>query len=277
MASTFSTVGTGFDRKSLKKPDGFVSAVSRFFSSMNKHTTGLIGAVVGLIALGVIVGLWMNRIDAKTEASRNALYLAEKTMGTELKALAEKVKPPVAPTQKKSKNQDKDKNPEADLALQSAQWEAAATQKLDVDANFPEAVKKLKAVETDFGKTRAAHEARLKLGNLYYNHGEYAKAVAWYEKAVSSAPGNFEKTLALSALGYTYENLGKPSEAVQTYQKAVNLGEGGLKGDLLLGMARSYEALHDTAKARSTYDQILSELSGTDYAKSAEVYKSWLK
>jgi tetratricopeptide (TPR) repeat protein len=272
MASTFSSVGTGIDRKSLKRPDGFVSTVGRFFSSMNNHTTGLIAALVGLIALGVVAGVWMNRIEAKTEAARNALYLAEKAMGTELKAVAEKVKVPSASPQK---NQKKDQD--SALALQSAQMESASIQKLDVDSTFPEAVKKFKAVENEYGGTRAAHEARLKLGNLYYNHGDYGKAVAWYEKAVSSAPGNFEKTLALSALGYTYENLGKPSEAVQTYQKALNLGEGGLKGDLLLGMARSYEALHDTAKARSTYDQILSELSGTDSAKSAEVYKSWLQ
>jgi tetratricopeptide (TPR) repeat protein len=117
----------------------------------------------------------------------------------------------------------------------------------------------------------------MKLGTLYFDHGDFAKALPWFEKAAQSASGSFERALALSSVAYTQENLGKPSDAVQTYQKALNLGEGGLKGDLLLGMARSYEALQDTAKARSSYDQILKDLPGTEYAKSAELYKGWLQ
>ena len=147
---------------------------------------------------------------------------------------------------------------------------------MDVDTHYPEAVKKLKAVDQDFTKTRPAFEARLKLGNLYFNHGNFEKALPWFQKAVDTAPAKLEKALALSAVGYTYENLGKGNTAIQSFQKAIDLGESSVKGELLIAIARCYEEIHDTAKARSTYDQILSELPNTEYAKNAEVYKSQL-
>ena len=108
-------------------------------------------------------------------------------------------------------------------------------------------------------------------------HGEFTKALPWYEKASDSAPDSFEKALAFSSLGYVHESLGKPTEALQSFQKALNLGEGSLKGDLLMGVARSYEAVHDSANARSTYDKILTELPNTEYAKSAELFKDQLQ
>jgi TolA-binding protein len=79
-------------------------------------------------------------------------------------------------------------------------------------------------------------------------------------------------------LGHTQANLDKQKEAIQSYQKGVELGEGdSIKGEALLGMARSYEALQDTARARSVYDQIISELSNTEYQQAAEIFKSQLK
>jgi tetratricopeptide (TPR) repeat protein len=266
MASTFSSAGTSLDRKSLKRPDGFLSAIRGLFSQLSKHSTIFVLVVAVVLGLGLVAGYWMNHLEAKSDAARNALFLAGKSMSAELKAVEVAEKGATVQTIKKDKS-----SPE-DAAAQAS--DSFAFKKLDVDAKFPETVKKLKAVEQDFGGTRAAFEARLKLGTLYFDHADYTKSLPWFEKAAQSAPGNFEKALALNSVGYANENLGKPADAVQSYQKALNLGEGGLKGDLLLGIARSYEALHDTAKARSTYDQILKDLPGSDHAKSAELYKN---
>ena len=149
-------------------------------------------------------------------------------------------------------------------------------QKIDVDAKFQNSVKKLTEVQTNWNGTRSAFEARQKLGNLYFHHGEYSKSLPWFEKAFASAPNTFEKAQILSAMGYAQENLGQTDAAIQSYQKAIQLGEGSLKGDLLMAMARCYEFLKDTAKARSTYDQVLVDLPNTEYSKTAELYKGRL-
>jgi tetratricopeptide (TPR) repeat protein len=149
--------------------------------------------------------------------------------------------------------------------------------KFDVDTTLAEPVKQLQLIVTDFSNTRAAFEARLTLGDLYYNHGQAEKSVKWYQEAADSAPGTFEKALAFYALGYSFENAAKPGEALKIYEKALNQGEVGLKGDLLLATARCYESMHDIAKARSTYDRIIAELPNTDYATSAQVFKAQIQ
>ena len=240
--------------------------VSGMFDQLTSKTSVLVGGAAGLIAVGVGIAFFMGRMDSKAQSAKNALYLAEKSLESEMKIVASQEKP--AQTTPANTAKDK-KQPE-----QSP--DAIAYKKLDVDARFPEGVRKLKAIDQDSGGTRAALDAQTKLGSLYYNHGEFSKALPWFEKAAGSASG-FEKATALSSVGYTYENLGKPTEAITYFQKALNLGEASIKGDLLLALGRCYEALHDSAKARSTYDKILSELPNTEYAKSAEIAKSQLQ
>ncbi len=256
MGSHYYSSNSGLDRKSLKRPDSFLAALSRFFSGLVRNANLFAILIGALFGVGLLTTLLINRMDSKSEKAQNGLYLAEKTLATEMKALT--------PSVGTDSPQGAPKAPSVDF------------KRMDVDAQFPKSIQELKAVEESFSHTRAAFDARLKLADLYYNHGDYQKAHAWYEKAVDTAPGNFEKALALSSLGYVKENLGKPAEAIQTYQKAINLGEGSLKGDLLMGIARGYEAVHDTPKARSTYDQILIDLPNTEFSKSAEVLKNQL-
>ncbi len=250
------------DRKSLKKPDGFLKTLNYFFEKLSTQSGKVLIGVAFLLAIGLGIAFWMNHQDTLFESSRNALFLAEKSISAEMKAL---VPPkaagiPALPAQK------------TDAALS----DGVTYQKLNVDRQLPKSVELLKAVEHKYGSTRSALDARVKLAGLYFNHGDYAKALPWYQKAIDSSSG-FEKAAALSSLGYAFENLGKPLEAIQSYEKAINLGEGSLKGDLLLGIARSYEAAHNPVKARSIYDQILKELPGTEYSKSAELFKESLK
>jgi tetratricopeptide (TPR) repeat protein len=261
MGSSVSSSNLDMDRKTLKRPDGLTLAVN---SVLDKLASQWVKALMGIgviFIVGVAFAFWMNHRSAQDDTARGALFLAEKSMETELKALL-----PPPPVLKKG-----EKASPAALTPDSITF-----QKFDVDSKLPQSVQKLKDVEQKYSKTRAAMQARLKLGGLYFNHGEYEKALNWYQKTLDSASG-FEKAVALSALGYTYENLNKPTDALQAFQKALNMGEVSLKGDLLLAIARSYEASHDSAKARSTYDQILKDLSNTEYAKSAEAFKAQLQ
>jgi tetratricopeptide (TPR) repeat protein len=295
MAST-SDSNTHYNPNVLRGRDGFFSSVYRFFDALSKHRGAMAGAIVGVVVVGVAVGVTLNRKEEQGEAGKNALFLAQKAYETEMKTVAgvKELPPAKPPVAAKDGKDAKDANAsKAQQAASEAADKARAEQekansklledtmfaKLDVDAKFPETIKKYKGVIDQYGGTRAGFEARMALGSLYYNHGEAGKAIAPLQAATESAPGSFEKSLAFSALGYANENAGKPQEAVAAYEKA--LGAAGaqaeaVKGDLLLAIARSYEALKDSAKARSTYDRIISELPNSDAAKTAESLKTQL-
>lgn len=247
-------------RKSLKQPDSFYRLLTEFFQNITQNSRAVILGVAVLLALGVGVGFYLNHSESHAAAGQNSLFWADKAYEKELKAL-----------------EPSDKSKKESGSVAKAVVSPSIEKSVDVEQKFPETLKKLLQTEKDFSRTRAGFEARLKLGDLYYHYNQYNKALPWYQKAVDSAPANFEKAVALASLGYTYENLGNSSEAIQTYQKALNLGEGSLKGDLLLGVARGHEAAHDNAKARSIYDQILADLPNTEFAKSAEIYKAQLQ
>lgn len=277
MPSTISN-SSSVDRKALKRPDGFLASLHEFFDYVANNANVFLAGIAGLLIVGSIVAYMMNRSGARSEDASDALYLAEKALNNEIKSIAALSKPAAAQTSAKKTNVEGAKKSAAgeEDAVAAEAREKLRYQKMDVDAKLPRAVQKLKEVEQSFTGTRSAFEARLKLGDLYYNHGDYAKSLPWFQKAVDSAPGKLEKALALSSVGYTYENLAQQNEAIQSYQKANSLGQPTVKGDLLLGIARCYEALHDSAKARSTYDQILTELPNTEFSKSAELYKNQL-
>lgn len=211
------------------------------FDQIKSHRTTWILAGLGFIVAGIGIALFFSYREDRAKHALNELYLAENSLTEEMKTLGSIG--PFSP--------------------------------LDVDAKLPKTVLQLKNIVKNYGSTRAALEARIKLGTIYFNHGEYEKAKTWFEQAADASSG-YEKAVALSSLGYTYEDLGNYDLAIKTFQKALQLGEGGLKGDLLIAIARNYENMKDFNKARSIYDQILTELPTTEYAKQAEIAKSQL-
>ena len=258
---------SSLNRKGLKKLDPLTGSLRSFWGKLSK-SSNLVGSIaVSLVLIGIASGLYVSRRDSKASAARNALFEASKVLNEEMKSL-ENLEATQAMAQATAKATSVPSKETAKPA------EAVAVKKLDVDKQLAKSAALFKVVDSNFGNTRAAFEARFELAELYFNHGEFKKALPWYEKALDSAPNNFEKASILSALGYTQENLGDFKEAIRFFNKALDLGEGSLKGDLLLGIARSYESLHDVANARSTYDKILSQLPGTEHAKSADLLKT---
>jgi tetratricopeptide (TPR) repeat protein len=270
--------GFSVDKAKLKNRDEFFVSTYRFFDGLGKHSRGVAVAVVLLVGIGVAGGLMANRHQGKSEEGKNALFLAQKAYEAELKSVAGVKAPAPAAESKDPKAQaEAQKAQRAQEEASAKKLDDVAYQKLDVDAKFPESVKKYNDVIHQYAGTRAAHEARMALGTLYFNHGDPAKATPLFEAATGSASGSFEKSLALQSWGYALENSAKHAEAVSAYEKALNLGEAGIKGDLMLAIARCQEAMHDAAKARSTYDQILTQLPNTDAAKTAEALKAKLQ
>ncbi len=240
------------------------NTASEGFGSILKNSRQIVIVLVVLLAAVAGFSILMSSRGAKADAGRNALFLAEKALETEMKALLPATPAPTAADPKKAKTPPA---PEADPSFL----------KLDVDAKFPEALKKFRAVAADFSGTRSAFDAEMAVGGLYYNHGSPEKALGSYERAATVAPSTFEKSLALSSIGYSHENAGQLKEAQDAYDKALNLGEAGLKGDLLMAKARVLELQKDANQAKATYDQVISQLPNSNYAKYAEIFKSRLE
>jgi TolA-binding protein len=203
-----------------------------------------------VLILAVVAGgvLYTNHQSTRSNAANNALYGAQTALTSELKAWQAQL----------PKGQD----------VQFA--------KADVDSKFGEVIKKFAAVSEQFAGTRAAFEADMSVGDLYLDHGDAAKAIPSFEKAVTGAPKSLDRANALSGLGYARENSGNVAGALQAYEDALKVGEVSLKGDLLLSVARSHELLKEPDKARSTYDEIITQLPNTGAAKQAEALKAKL-
>ncbi len=266
-----STSTTELNRKSLKRPDEFVTTVRTVFDEIADHWRALAILAGLLLAAGLGLALYANQRNSKLELARGALFRANQALEKEMTALAVALAPPAEPEKDKT---EKDK---AEKTKPKPDAQSIAFKKFDVDAKLGSSVGQLKAVITSFPNTQPAQEAKQALGDLYFNHGESLKALSWYQAAVDSAHEPLDRALGLISLGYAEENAGKFSEASQNYEKALALGEEGLQGDILLGLARCQEGMKDLAKAKVTYDKIIQQLPNTEYAKTAEVLKANLE
>ncbi len=237
--------------------------------ALQSNTRQIAATAAVVVAVIGVASFVMSRNDSKSEAARSALFLAEKSLETETKALTP-APPAPAPVTKDAKGKEAKAPPPAPV-------EDVTFKRLDVDAKFPDSIKKLNGVIADFAGTRSAFDARMQLGELYFNHGEATKALPVFQAAVENAPNALEKSLALSAVASTLENQSQFKEAREAYEKAINLGEASVKGDLLLGVARTSVSLKDTAKAKQTYDQILTQLPNTETSRNAEALKAQLE
>jgi TolA-binding protein len=273
---------------SIRGRDGFFQVVYRFFDALSKKRGLLAGAIGALVLAGIGVGIWSNRAQERAEQAKSALFIAQKSFEEETRALAgvklaEAPKPTPAAKEGAPKDEAADKAAREARAKQAKQneedtkkLEAVVYQKLDVDAKYVQTLAKYRAVIEQYPGTQAAFEARLGLGDLYYAHGDSARALPVFQEAFDKTSGSHNKAVALSSVGYAQENQGKTLDALNTFQKALDLGETGLKGDLLLAIARCQEALHDTAKAKATYEQIISQLPNTESSRTAELLKAQL-
>lgn len=249
----------------------FNHSVNSFFDQLAKHWRILAGLGVLLLIAAAVIAVAASHQSQKSDAGRNALYLAERSLDTQMLNMAKAEMPaaPVAPKDTKdAKAAPKAPQPNVDALL---------FRKMDVDTQFSDGVSKLKAVAADFTGTRPGFEATLLLGQLYLNHGDSAKAAEWFTKATEGAATPLDRALSWESLGYSQENQGKYKEALDAFEKALNIGEATIKGDLMMAKARSFESLKDTKQAQATYDQIEKDLPNTEYAKLAELYKARLQ
>jgi TolA-binding protein len=242
-----------------KNADTFTKSTYRFFDSLAHHSRGLVFVLGGVLVLLLASALLMGQKEKTAAEARSDLFLAEKKYETELKALA-----PPAPKPEGKDAKDAKAPPPDDSEYKA----------FDVNAKMPETIKAYRQVIELYPSTRAAYDARMALGHLYLQHGQANLAEEWLTQATSSSPRGIERALSFLALGYSREGQGKHKEAIDSFTTALSTGEDAAKGDALMGIARSYEALHDLTNARATYDKVIAQLPNTEYARNAELYKA---
>ncbi len=206
----------------------------------------LVGLAGVLVLTGIGTALYSNRQEQKEVDSKNALYLAQKELVNESRALGPQ-------------------NPKTPAEAGAVEFKRVA-----VTEKLPKTVAGLQAVISKFPGTRAAHEAEVLLGSLFLKHGEAPAAQGWFEKAAGSARGAFEKSVAYLNLGSVLEGQGKFKEAMENYERGASQGETAAQGELLLGVARAAAALKDAQRVKNSVEKIRSTFKDGEYVRSAE-------
>ncbi len=114
----------------------------------------------------------------------------------------------------------------------------------------------------------SARMAHYHLGNIYYNLGEFDKAITDYKKFVSSRISDKAgiKFFALTSIGYSYEAKKDYKEALEYFEKALKSNNAGFESVAYSNIARIYELMNDKKNALESYKKALETASDTSKA-----------
>jgi tetratricopeptide (TPR) repeat protein len=139
-------------------------------------------------------------------------------------------------------------------------------------ANYSMATAKLEEVKQRYRSTKVASYVLIDLGNIYFQEGDYEKAISCYtdflQRTDVSDPLHDQ---ALESLGETYEAKGSWQEAVEVYQRLASEGTPVYQAQAQLYLGRVYEAIGDKQKAMTHYDNYLSESPALIFGESIKI------
>lgn len=118
----------------------------------------------------------------------------------------------------------------------------------------------------NYSGTKGGNLAGLIFANICYNAGNYDRAVALYQKALKDYNDDISmKAFALSGLGYAYEGKKDYPAAVKFFEEIVSSSEAIMKDEALFNLGRIYASMGDLDKSAKSYNQIVSEYTGSIY------------
>lgn len=234
----------------------------------NKQKRMILMILTGIFAVAAAYGIHMTRKSEHQAAGAEALYKARTIFGKEVESALETLRPKTkAPAKKGAPTPLDDWNP--------------AEAKFDVATLVKSGIGAMEQVASNFDGTLAAFEARLLVGNLFYDHDSspenFKKAYAYYKAAADRAPGNDQAIAGLYAAGFAQEALGNCADAVKTFDQALNYGKSMHQADLLKAQARCYETLGKKEDAIRSYEKLISVFPNSEHSRFAQTKKADLK
>jgi len=215
-------------RKELKQPDEFVSFWVRVIEYAQQHLRGIIIGIASVVVLSLAIWAWTAYAEKKeTTASR-------------LVAQAQSLWKP--------------SSPEGVTGLAG----------IDGPKEDPEAENRARVILEDvvdqYNRTSACPVARILLGQIYYEKGDYDKAIGTYEEVLKGKNRKPElRALAWEGLAYSHEAKEDFTEALGCYQELTQMNLTNIQGWAYMGQARCYEKLKEYEKALDAYRALLTE------------------
>ncbi len=139
------------------------------------------------------------------------------------------------------------------------------------NGRLEEAQAVLLQIRKEYSSSKAAEQALLQLGNIFYQKADHQKALQAYQEYLEQYPGGSWVILAGVGKGYTLEGQGRYEDAAAIFR---TLGErykdSSLSIEALLGLARSLSHLDRRSEAVEVYRRIAEEYAGTSWGRRAE-------
>lgn len=251
-------------------PDAFQDSVQHLAQVAAKQKKLVI--VAGVIALASVLAfsIYANQRTSRQRAAYDALFKAKSLLADEMDALNKVLNPQPATD---AKTEAKDAKKGVKKAPPPAAQKNVEFERFDVPSKLGAAVREFESVAMSFPGTKAAYDAQMTLGNLYYQHGgsaDFPTAAKWFAAAASGATKNEDSIAAYYSLGYAHEANGACEEAVKAYDRALNFGESPFGADVLKSQARCYEMLKNVDKAKGAYTQLTQKYPQSEAARFAE-------
>ena len=108
-------------------------------------------------------------------------------------------------------------------------------------------------------------EARIQLGNLYFDSERFEDAVKWYEQAVQVAPQNVN---ASTDLGISYYYTNQPDRALAQFDRSLAIDPNHSKTLLNVGIVRAF-GKQDLEGAAKAFQRVLDVAPGSPEARAA--------
>lgn len=133
------------------------------------------------------------------------------------------------------------------------------------EAKTAKAISALDSVIAEHSGTPQAHQARMTAGRALYDQGSFEQALAYFD-AAKEADG-LVGIRASNARAHTLAALARHEDAAAEYELLRAATENSMREAATLGLARSYEAAGQSAKAIDIYTQFQTDFPDSEHTQ----------
>lgn len=118
----------------------------------------------------------------------------------------------------------------------------------------------------EYSSTNGGKLTRILFAGICYNAGNVDRSIELYQQALK----DFEQTVALrdlilSGLGYAHEGKKEYPAAIKYFEQIVSSPDSIMKDEALFHLGQIYAAMGNSDKSNQSYNQIVSDYSGSVY------------